>query len=55
MGEDRRGLKKIVRMAVENKIRSTVVTYPDKLTRFDPIILETFLNNPGVEIVEPEY
>jgi putative resolvase len=51
LNEDRRGFKKLLRLAVEKKISKIVVAYPDRLTRFGFKTIEELLRAFGVEIV----
>ncbi|MGC9164506.1 MAG: IS607 family transposase [Thermoprotei archaeon] len=51
LNEDRRGLKKILKLAVERKISKIVVAYPDRLTRFGLKTLEELLRAFGVGVV----
>jgi len=51
LNEDRRGFKKLLRLAVERKISRIVVAYPDRLTRFGFKTFEELLRAFGVEIV----
>jgi len=49
--EDRKGFKKLLRLAIERKISSIVVAYPDRLTRFGFKTIEELLRAFGVEII----
>jgi putative resolvase len=51
LNEDRRGFKKILKLATEKKISKIVVAYPDRLTRFSFKTIEELLRAFGVEIV----
>mgnify|MGYP001626251704 CR=1 FL=1 len=51
LNEDRKGFKKILRLATEKRISKIVVAYPDRLTRFGFETLEELLRSFGVEIV----
>jgi putative resolvase len=51
LNEDRKGFKKILRLAIEKRISKIVVAYPDRLTRFGFKTLEELLRSLGVEIV----
>jgi putative resolvase len=51
LNEDRKGFKKLLRLAVERKISRIVVAYPDRLTRFGFKTIEELLRAFGVEIV----
>ncbi len=51
LNEDRRGFKKILKLAVEKKISKVVVAYPDRLTRFGFETLRELLGAFGVEVV----
>ena len=51
LNEDRKGFKKILRLAVERKISRIVVAYPDRLVRFGFKTVEELLRAFGVEIV----
>lgn len=51
LNEDRRGFKKLLRLAVERKISKIVIAYPDRLTRFGFKTIEELLRPFGVEIV----
>jgi putative resolvase len=51
LNEDRRGFKKLLRLAVEKKISKIVVAHPDRLTRFGFKTIEELLRAFGVEIV----
>ena len=51
LNEDRKGFKKILKLATEKKISKIVVTYPDRLTRFGFKTLKELLGSFGVEIV----
>jgi putative resolvase len=51
LNEDRRGFKKLLRLAVERKISRIVVAYPDRLTRFGFKTIEELLKPFGVEVV----
>ncbi len=53
LNEDRRGFKKILRLAVERKISRILVANPDRLTRFGFKTLEELLRSFGfgVEVV----
>ncbi|MGB9729262.1 MAG: IS607 family transposase [Thermoprotei archaeon] len=51
LNEDRRGFKKILRLAMERKISKIVITYPDRLTRFGFKTLEELLRSFSVEII----
>jgi len=51
LSEDRRGFKKILKLATERKISKVVVAYPDRLTRFGFKTIEELLRAFGVEIV----
>jgi putative resolvase len=50
LNEDRRGFKKVLRLAVEKKISKIVVAYPDRLTRFGFRTIEELLGAFGVEV-----
>jgi len=50
LNEDRRGFKKILKLAVERKIFKIVVAYSDRLTRFCFKTLEETLNAFGVDV-----
>uniref|UniRef100_A0A7C4FCJ8 IS607 family transposase n=1 Tax=Ignisphaera aggregans TaxID=334771 RepID=A0A7C4FCJ8_9CREN len=51
LNEERRGFKKVLRLAVEKKISKIVVAYPDRLTRFGFETLKELLSAFGVEVV----
>jgi len=51
LNEDRKGFKKILKLATEKKISKIVVAYPDRLTRFGFKILKELLSAFGVEVV----
>ena len=49
--EDRKGFKKVLKLAVERKISRIIVEYPDRLTRFGFKTIEELLKAFGVEVV----
>jgi putative resolvase len=49
--EDRKGFKKLLKLAVERKISRIIVEYPDRLTRFGFKTIEELLRAFGVEVV----
>jgi putative resolvase len=49
--EDRKGFKKLLKLAVERKISRIIVAYPDRLTRFGFKTIEELLRAFGVEVV----
>jgi len=51
LNEDRKGFRKILKLAVERKISKIVVAYPDRLTRFGFKTLKELLSAFGVEVV----
>jgi len=51
LNEDRKGFKKILRLAAERKISKIVVAYPDRLTRFGFKTLRDLLSTFRVEVV----
>jgi len=51
LNEDRKGFKKILRLAIEKKILRIVIAYPDRLTRFGLKTIEELLRAFGVELV----
>ncbi|MEM1642208.1 MAG: IS607 family transposase, partial [Desulfurococcaceae archaeon] len=51
LNEDRKGYKRILRLATERKISKIVVAYPDRLTRFGFKTLVELLRAFGVEVV----
>jgi len=51
LNEDRKGFKKILRLAIERKISRIIVAYPDRLTRFCFKTIEELLRAFGVELV----
>jgi len=51
LNEDRRGFKKILKLATEKKISKIVVTYPDRFTRFGFKTLKDLLSTFGVEVI----
>ncbi len=51
LNEDRRGFKKVLKLAVEKRISKVVVAYPDRLTRFGFETLRELLCAFGVEVV----
>ena len=51
LNEDRKGFRKILRLATEKRISKIVVAYPDRLTRFGFKTLEELLRSFGVEVV----
>jgi putative resolvase len=51
LNEDRKGFKKILKLAVERKISRIVVAYPDRLTRFGFKTIEELLRAFRVEVV----
>jgi predicted site-specific integrase-resolvase len=51
LNEDRKGFKKILKLAVERKISKIVIAYPDRLTRFGFKTIEELLRAFGVEVV----
>ncbi len=51
LNEDRRGFRKLLRLAAERKISKIVIAYPDRLTRFGFKTIEELLRPFGVEIV----
>ena len=55
MNEDRRGFRKMLKLAVERRISKIVIAYPDRLTRFGFKILEDLLKGFGVEVVVLNY
>ncbi|MEM1638531.1 MAG: IS607 family transposase [Thermosphaera sp.] len=51
LNEDRKGYRRILRLATERKISKIVVAYPDRLTRFWFKTLVELLRAFGVEVV----
>jgi putative resolvase len=51
LNEDRKGFKKLLKLAVERKISRIIVEYPDRLTRFGFKTIEELLKAFGVEVV----
>ncbi|MEM2342755.1 MAG: IS607 family transposase [Sulfolobales archaeon] len=51
LNEDRKGFKKILKLATEKKISRIVVAYPDRLIRFGFKTLTELLRAFGVEVV----
>ncbi|MEM1801868.1 MAG: IS607 family transposase [Sulfolobales archaeon] len=51
LNEDRKGFKKILKLATEKKISRIVVAYPDRLIRFGFKTLAELLRAFGVEVV----
>jgi len=51
LNEDRKGFKKILKLAVERKISKIIVAYPDRLTRFGFKTVKELLGTFGVEVV----
>ncbi|MEM4530233.1 MAG: IS607 family transposase [Candidatus Methanomethylicaceae archaeon] len=51
LNEDRKGFKRILRLATKRKISKVVVAYPDRLTRFGFKTLVELLRVFGVEVV----
>ena len=51
LNEDRKGFKKILKLATEKKISKIVVAYPDRLIRFGFKTLKELLGAFGVEVV----
>jgi putative resolvase len=51
LNEDRKGFKKILKLAVERKISRIVVAHPGRLTRFGFKTIEELLRAFGVEVV----
>jgi len=51
LNEDRKGFKKILKLAIERKISKVVIAYPDRLTRFGFKTIEELLRAFGVEVV----
>ncbi|MEM0216674.1 MAG: IS607 family transposase [Candidatus Bathyarchaeia archaeon] len=51
LNEDRKGFKRILRLATKRKISKVVVAYPDRLTRFGFKTLVELLRMFGVEVV----
>ena len=51
LNEDRKGFKKILRLATERRISRVIVTYPDRLTRFGFSTLKELLKAFRVEVV----
>jgi len=49
--EDRKGFKKLLKLAVERKISRIIVEYPDRLTRFGFKTIKELLKAFGVEVV----
>jgi putative resolvase len=49
--EDRKGFKKVLKLAVERKISRIIVEYPDRLTRFGFKTIKELLKAFGVEVV----
>jgi putative resolvase len=49
--EDRKGFKKVLKLAVERKISRIIVEYPYRLTRFGYKTIEELLKAFGVEVV----
>ncbi|MEM2363665.1 MAG: IS607 family transposase [Candidatus Nezhaarchaeales archaeon] len=51
LNEDRRGYRRILKLATEKKVSKVVVAYPDRLTRFGFETLVELLRAFGVEVV----
>jgi putative resolvase len=49
--EDRKGFKKLLKLAVERKISRIIIAYPDRLTMFGFKTIEELLRAFGVEVV----
>jgi predicted site-specific integrase-resolvase len=50
VNENRRGLKKLFRLARKHKLRAIVVEYKDRLARFGYSYLEELFKDHGVDI-----
>jgi putative resolvase len=50
--EERRGLKKLMRMVTEGRVDAVLITYRDRLTRFGYKYLQLFFEKHGVRIEE---
>lgn len=51
LNENRQGLKKLIKLAQENKITHIYITTPDRLTRFGYSYLETLFQQNNVQII----
>jgi len=51
LDEDRKGFRKILKLATEKKISKIVIEYPDRLTRFGFKTLKELLGVFGIEVV----
>jgi putative resolvase len=51
LNEDRKGFKKILKLATERRISKIVIAYPGRLTRFGFKTIEELLRPFGVEVV----
>jgi putative resolvase len=51
LNDDRRGFKKILKLATERRISKVVIAYPDRLTRFGFKTIGELLRPFGVEVV----
>jgi putative resolvase len=50
LNEDRKGFKKILKLAIERRISKVVIAHPDRLTRFGFKTIEELLRAFGVEV-----
>jgi len=51
LNEERKSFQKLIEMVMNKEVSKVVVTYPDKLTRFNFKILQQFFQSYGTEII----